>query len=107
MGGVHRTVPLFIVCKRPGCEQIRQVRRPYLQRRGGYCSSRCANLATHNLTRAAAAKGGRVSASHKRTALVARLDGLSKLAAFRLGYDRGLQAKWRALRRQVERVTHG
>lgn len=104
MPGVTRRVRLFIVCKREGCEQLREVNRPYKQRRGGYCSSRCASLATQNIRKADASRGGRVTALRKRQLLKTRLDGMQPLDIFRLGYARGLNAKWRALRKAYELV---
>lgn len=46
------------------------------------------------------AKGGRTRALRARLALLARLDGVTPVDAFKLGYHRGLQAKWRQLRRR-------
>jgi len=104
MRGIRRVVPLFIVCKRHGCEGIREVRRPHLQRKGGYCSSRCAAIDTRNIAKADHASAGRMSALRRRQQLKARLATLSPLAIFRLGYTRGLQAKWRTLRKVYDLV---
>lgn len=96
--------PLFIVCKRPGCEAIREVNRPWKQRKGGYCSSRCAALDIRNIRHADAARGGRTTALRRRQQLKARLDGMRPVDIFRLGYARGLNAKWRALHKTYELV---
>jgi hypothetical protein len=92
-----QTTPLFIVCKRTECRQLREVNRPYLQRRGGYCSRRCAAIVNQNISNAECGKGGLESGRRRQAAVVARVAGLSPIDAFRLGYVRGLQSKLRQI----------
>lgn len=86
-----RRVPLFITCKRSGCGELRQVETVEQQVKGGYCSHRCAAL-DHRL--------GVERARKLRAAMLERLDGLTPLEAFRLGYVRGLQSKIRQIRKR-------
>lgn len=97
MRGVKRTTPLFITCKREGCEGIREVRRPGEQRKGGYCSQRCNALDHNNILHANHHESGVSSGRARQRRLLARLDGLTPRQIFRLGYVRGLQSKYRQL----------
>lgn len=98
--GIRSTVPLYLECKWPGCGRLRQVRRPCQQRRGGYCSRRCAAITNRNIARADHVAAGRESGRRRRNSIKARLRGLTKLEGFLLGYRNGLQSKWRSLRRK-------
>jgi hypothetical protein len=99
--------PLYLVCKRPGCGQLRHVARPWQQRKGGYCSHRCASIGTGNVKHMNPSAGGRMTAHRKRLALVARVKDLSPLDAFRLGYQRGLSSKTRQLAKRVRSAAEG
>lgn len=100
--------PLFIVCQRAGCGKLREVRRPCEQQHEKYCSRRCAAFVTKNCARPGVGRlGGLECARRARRALVKRLDGLTPLEAFRLGYDRGLQSKHRQIRRRRQERSRG
>lgn len=103
MRGVKREFPLHIVCKRDGCENLREVRCPAYQARGGYCSQRC-NALDHQNIRKAGLTGVRNSVTARRQRLLARLDGLSNTECFRLGYKVGLYSKLRQVRRKFKLV---
>lgn len=99
MRGVKSRVPLFIQCKRPGCEGVKQVRRVCDQRKVKYCSQRCIAIVTQNIRRAGR-KGIEASVRQRQRKVLLRVKGLSPIAAFRLGYVRGLQSKLRQIRRR-------
>ncbi len=82
---------LFRRCKRRGCGKRRDVAHPKPLERPGYCSHRCAALDQ---------RLGVNRASAMRRQLMARLDGLTPLQAFRLGYVRGLESKCRQIRKK-------
>lgn len=94
--------PYFIICANPTCEQVKQVRRPSDQQRHRFCSRKCSAIVVCNITKVAGAArlGGLAKAKQAQRAVVARVQGLTPLAAFRLGYDRGLQSKHRQLRKR-------
>lgn len=97
--GYKRTVPLYIECKRPGCGRLREVRCPAHQARGGYCSQRCNALVNQNI-RKAGLKGVWGSAHQRKRRVLARIDGLTPLEAFKLGYRSGLRSKSYQIRRR-------
>lgn len=101
-GVKRRTVPLYVTCQRPGCEGIRQVSRPHLQRSGKYCSRRCAAIVAKNIAKTDKVAAARKSAQSRRAKILQRLTGMTPYEAFKLGYTRGLQSKWRSLRRDYE-----
>ena len=53
-----------------------------------------------NLSRDAMSRGGKMRASRARARLMLTIQHLTPLEAFRVGYVRGLQSKWRQTRRQ-------
>lgn len=93
--------PLFILCQREGCENVKQVRTRYEQRTFRYCSKACAASATadsrREACRAACRRVGLARGHQMKQQLLARVAHLTPLEAFRIGYLRGLGAK----RRQV------
>lgn len=91
--------PLFSCCARRSCGRVFGVRRPVEQRRRKYCSRRCAALVNQNIT-GAGSKGGLQAARVRRRRVLDRLDGLTVLQAFRLGYVRGLESKTRQIRKR-------
>lgn len=98
------TVPLFVVCARVSCGKVRQVRTRCQQQRQRFCSPRCAYLGRRRaggFTKAQMALGGKIRASRARAALIARVAGMTPVDAFRAGYVKGLQAKWRRARQRV------
>lgn len=101
-----KRVPLFIVCGNPACAKVKAVRKPCEHRKQKYCSRSCASTMTaparREASREACRRVGLARASQLRRALLARLTGLSPLEAFRMGYDRGLQSKWRQMRKHRE-----
>ena len=84
----------FPRCRRPGCG-ARRVSRPRLLARPGYCSHRCAALGSGL---------GVARARALRRQVLARLQALTPLEAFRLGYVRGLQSKCRQIRKRYHLV---
>lgn len=107
-----RSRPLFIVCAYEPCGKVKEVKRRRDQRKQKYCTHACAARATAEIRRpavqAACRKVGLARASQQRQRLLARLDGLSKLECFRLGYKTGLESKTRQIRRRfalVRRTT--
>lgn len=98
-----KKIPRFIVCANPGCQHIKQVRRPHEQAFRKYCSRKCSNIVNHNITRAAAGAGGRERGRRIRLAIRETLRSLTKIECFRLGYDKGLQSKHRQIRRHKDR----
>jgi hypothetical protein len=92
------TVPLFITCER--CEAIKQVKNRTVQRLQRFCSKHCATKAccSHPFNKEAQSRGGKMRASRMRTALMVKVGHLGPVEAFRLGYARGLQSKWRQTR---------
>lgn len=103
MRGVKRTVPLYITCQRPGCEAVKQVRTPSQQRRYRFCSPRCIGLVCQNI-RHGTAKGVARSARARKARVLARVQGLVPLEAFRLGYQMGLESKLRQIRKRYQLV---
>jgi hypothetical protein len=95
-------MPYFIVCANPACGKVKQVRRPSEQKRHRFCSRKCAAIVICNITKVPGAPrlGGLARGRMLRLALMKQLDGLSPIAAFRLGYDHGLQSKHRQIRRR-------
>ena len=53
-----------------------------------------------NLSRDAMSRGGKMRASRARARLMLTIQHLTPLEAFRVGYVRGLQSKWRQTCRQ-------
>lgn len=98
--------PYFIVCANPACAAVKQVRRPSEQIRHRFCSRKCAAIVLCNITKIQGAnrRGGLERGRLARLAVVARVSGLTPLAAFRLGYEKGLYSKYRQGRR-VRRAT--
>jgi hypothetical protein len=110
MGGPRITGPLYASCRRPGCENFRQVRTRYEQRIPRYCSRACAASATadsrREACREACRKVGLARASQLRQQVLRRLESLTKLECFRLGFKRGLASKYRQLaRKRAEKGT--
>lgn len=99
--------PRFITCRRPGCDGIRQVLRPNQQRRGGYCSKRCASIDHANWKHCNHSAAGKKSAQVRRRHTLELVANLTPLDAFKVGYARGLYAKWKALRKKYELVPKG
>ncbi len=91
---MSRRIPRFVVCVR--CGTRKELRRPSDQRT--YCSHRCAGLVLQNIRQAQAA-GVAISARNRKRRLLERVEGLTPLAAFRLGYLTGLQSKHRQIRK--------
>lgn len=98
------TVPLFIVCAYAPCGKVHPVRNRHDQQRIKHCSHACASAATahtrRDACRDACRQVGLAWARTRRQRLLVRVQGLSPLAAFRLGYLRGLASKHRQIRRQ-------
>lgn len=93
---------LMVLCQRPGCEGVGTARDHTDHRRRRYCSTRCAALMTQNW-RAAQRAQARATAT-RRAQVLARIQTLPPVEAFRLGYDRGLRSKWRQLRQRYHMV---
>lgn len=88
-------LPLFITCQNPRCEKVRQVRKPYEQKRRKFCSHRCAALTHKGPTKADARRGGLMNGHRRREAVRLKVADMTPLEAFRYGYTLGLQSKWR------------
>lgn len=95
------TMPLYIECANPQCLAIKQVKTRALQQAQRFCSRRCGTaFRMHmNLNREAQSRGGKMRAHRMRVALMEKLKDMTLADAFRLGYARGLQSKWRQTRR--------
>ena len=90
----------YITCQRPGCGQIREVNRPCEQRTRKFCSKRCANLVVCNVTRNGNHRlGVEKSVATRKRKVLARVEGLSPLQAFKLGYKCGIESKCRQIRK--------
>ena len=98
------TGPLYITCEREACGAVIRVKNRALQQVQRFCSRRCATLmcAVNNLYREAQSRGGKTRAHRARLALIQRVQGLSPVEAFRVGYLRGLGSKHRQLARRVD-----
>jgi hypothetical protein len=96
--------PLYIVCKRPGCEVVKEVKRPCEQREQKYCSQRCNALANQNIRRADRRAGLANSIRVRKQRVLDRVKGLDAVAAFRLGYKYGLYSKSYQLRQRYQLV---
>lgn len=98
MRGQPITEPLYITCRRHGCGGKARVPNRWHQRNRRYCSKRCATLANEPIMRLVRQKGGFAAGKVRRQAVIARVQGLTPLEAFRLGYMRGLHSKHRQLK---------
>lgn len=99
------TVPLFITCAR--CEGVKQVKNRHLQRIQRFCSKRCGTLAScgNAFNKDAQSRGGKTRARRARLALMRQIRHLGPVEAFRMGYVRGLQSKWRQTRNRNRRAA--
>lgn len=90
----------FITCERQACGAVKQVRNPYEQRTMRFCSRKCAGMVLKNITKipGANSRGGLENVRRRRLAILARLEGMTVLEAFRLGYNKGLFSKIRQRR---------
>lgn len=97
--------PLFIVCAQ--CGRQREVPDRRKQRDQRYCSKSCAKVAWLRTPagKEQAARGGRMQGRLQRFRLIRLVVNLTPLQAFRLGYVRGLQSKWRKTRQRRARLT--
>lgn len=100
-------VPLYITCQREGCGKVKQVRTRTKQRTQKACSNRCGCLmrAQSAEGQATLRRGGLVAGSRARTRLIAEVGHLTPLVAFRLGYLRGLQSKYRKTKQLQRKVA--
>ncbi len=100
MRGRKITVPLFITCQRPGCEKVHQVNSRWRQQKQKYCSLKCAAIVKQQSPegRAASGRGARTRTAQERARLIASVQHLTPIEAFRLGYLRGLHSKHRQIR---------
>jgi len=103
MGGRRIETPLYVFCQRPGCEGYARVTNRSKQRTRKFCSRRCAALAQpqSTLSTEARSRGGKTRAQRARRRLMQRIAGMSAIEAFRVGYVRGLQSKWRKTRAKL------
>lgn len=101
MRGQPITEPLFIFCRRHACGAKVRVPNRWHQRTRRYCSKRCATIALEPIMRLVRQKGGYASGKLRQRALLARVQGMTPVEAFRVGYLRGLQSKHRQLRRRA------
>src|SRR4051812_18507547 len=102
MGGKRIPVELFITCERESCGQIKRVKDRAKQQTQRFCSRRCATLACNGnqFHREAQSRGGKMRAHRARVALLERVKSLTPVEAFRIGYVRGLESKWRQTKRR-------
>lgn len=88
--------PLFMTCKRHGCEGIRKVRNRWEQRTAKYCTRRCAALVATNLNtvdpRESGRKGGLVTGVKRRAATFEKVKLLTPMQAYRKGRMEGWHA---------------
>lgn len=95
----HPDVPLFVTCQRPGCGQIREVRFPSQQKRGKYCSNRC-----QMLHRPCWHLGWPKGVAVRKQKVRDRIEGLTLVEAFNLGYRAGLVGKLVHIRKRYDLV---
>lgn len=101
MREARRAVPLFIVCQRPECGRLKQVRWACEQRTKRFCSPACANKVTKNTRRGELWKTGvPASVVARKRKLLARVAGLTPPEAFKVGYKLGLYSKLRQVRKR-------
>lgn len=91
---------LYIFCQRPGCGGIKRVRWPCEQRKLKYCGYSCSSIMTNNLRHADRRAAARHTRRTYKAIVRAKVEQLSPVAAFELGYKLGLNAKWRQLRQR-------
>jgi hypothetical protein len=91
----------FVECQR--CGAIRTARSRAEQKHGKYCSRKCSNLVNQNI-RFGMPRGVANSARARRLRVVARVQHLTPVEAFRLGYVRGLYSKLRQVKRRYRLV---
>lgn len=92
----QKHAPLFMTCKRDGCEGIRQVRNRWEQRKAKYCSRRCASMIAKNLNtvdpRESGRQGGLVTGIKRRAATFEKVKLLTPMQAYRKGRMEGWHA---------------
>ena len=101
-----KRLPLFVTCQRPGCGGIRSVRHPREQRRGKYCSRFCAAMMNQNLMKRPETRRNGLLAGiqSKKRKMREKVQGLTPLEAFQLGYETGMRSKVRYLKRLVREI---
>lgn len=88
----------YAMCQREGCENVFQLRRPSERGKRKFCSQRCNGMAYQRFSKEAMDRGrAKGIVTHKRKVL-ARIDGLTPLEAFKLGYQCGQRTKHTRLR---------
>lgn len=91
------TVPLLVECQRPGCGAIVPVRCLSVQRRQKYCSLSCSAKVQSGANAAKASAAGVLARKRK---VLARIDGMTPLQAWKAGYKVGMNGKLRHIRRR-------